>query len=88
MKRGIQIMTLRDKIWDEVLDELRCTGRFKISDLDFHKSKRHTVRRVLREMEDYGWLRRTSERAATWRLGPKAEMHLNVSADHIKQARN
>jgi len=79
-------MTLRDEVWDEVLHELRRTGQFKISDLDFGPPQRHTVRRVLKEMEDFGWLRRTSERAATWRLGPQAEIHLNVSVDHIRQA--
>jgi len=43
-------MTLRDDTWNAVLVQLRKTGQFKISDLPFDESKRHTVRRVLREM--------------------------------------
>lgn len=80
-------MTLRDEVWDEVLDQLLKTGKFKIGDLPFDESQRHTVRRVLREMEEMGWLERETPRAAYWRLGEKAEMHLNVSADKIEQAR-
>ncbi len=80
-------MTVRDQVWSAVLHEIRATGRFKISDLDFEDSQRHTVRRTLKEMESLGWLARTNNRAATWRIGPKAETHLNVSADHIRQAR-
>ena len=80
-------MTLRDQVWDAVLEELNRTGKFTISDLDFEDSERHTVRRVLRRMEEFGWLRRTNKQAATWRLGTKAEIYLNVSDDHIQQAR-
>ena len=80
-------MTLRDEVWDAVLKQLVKTGKFKISDLPFDEGQRHTVRRVLREMEDIGWLRRENNRAATWRMGELAEMHLNVSAEKIKEAK-
>jgi len=79
-------MTLRDKTWSVVLLELRRSGRFVISDLPFNDEQRHTVRRVLREMEAMGWLARENNRAATWRIGEKAELHLNVSRDHIDRA--
>lgn len=80
-------MTLRDQIWDAVLEELVRTGYFKISDLNFNESQRHTVRRVLKEMESLGWLERESDHAAIWRIGPKAQMHMNISAEKIKQAK-
>jgi len=69
-----------------VLDELVRTGTFKISDLDFDESKRHTVRRVLKQMESLGWLTRESNKAAIWRLGPKAKTKLNVSAEKIRES--
>jgi hypothetical protein len=78
-------MTLRDQVWHEVLLELRKTGCFRISELPFDEGQRHTVRRVLREMEEMDWLARESTRAAIWRMGEKAELYLNVSRDHIKR---
>lgn len=80
-------MTLRDEVWNSVLKQLVKTGNFRISDLPFNESQRHTVRRVLREMEDLGWLERENKRSATWRMGEMAELHLNVSADKIQQAK-
>ena len=79
-------MGIRDEAWSAVLLELRRSGQFRISDLPFNDEQRHTVRRVLREMESLGWLARESKRAATWRIGEEAELHLNVSRDHIEQA--
>lgn len=72
-------MTLRDDVWNSVLRQLIKTGKFKISDLPFDESKRHTVRRVLREMEELGWLSRENDRSATWRMGELAELHLLTS---------
>lgn len=83
---GPHNMTQRDNVWSAVLIQLRMAGQFRISDLPFDDGQRHTVRRVLREMESRGWLDRENKRAAIWRLGPEAELHLNVSRDHIKQA--
>lgn len=80
-------MTLRDDAWDAVIKQLVQTGQFRISDLPFDEPQHHTVRRVLREMEALGWLRRTSKRAATWRLGEQAELHLNIPANNIRDAR-
>lgn len=80
-------MTLRDEVWDATLKQLVKTGKFRIGDLPFEDGERHTVRRVLREMEETGWLTRDNARAATWRMGEKATRHLNVSPDHIERAR-
>jgi hypothetical protein len=80
-------MTTRDAVWDAVLLELVRVGAFRIGDLPFKKSKRHTVRRVLREMEAAGWLEREDNRAATWRMGEKAREGLNVSSERIEQSR-
>lgn len=79
-------MTLRDEVWNAALKQLVKTGSFRISDLPFDESERHTARRVLREMESLGWLSRENKRAATWRMGELAELHLNVSAQKIQAA--
>ena len=73
-------MTLRDQVWNSVLHRLTENGRFQISDLPFNESQRHTVRRTLREMEDFGWLKRTSETGKTWYAGELAEEHLQLSS--------
>ena len=79
-------MTLRDQVWNACLPQLRKTGKLSISALPFSTEQRSTVRRTLREMESMGWLARENKRAATWRIGEEAELHLNVSRDHIEQA--
>jgi hypothetical protein len=79
-------MTLRDAVWNSVMKQLIKTGQFRISDLPFNESQRHTVRRTLRTMEELEWLSRENDRAATWRMGENAELYLNVSADKIKAA--
>ncbi|SFG00781.1 hypothetical protein SAMN04488063_1113 [Halopelagius inordinatus] len=79
-------MILRDQVWSACLLQLRKTGKFRLSDLPFNEEQHHTVRRVLREMETMDWLARENKRAATWRIGEEAKLHLNVSRDHIKQA--
>lgn len=66
-------MTLRDEVWDEVLKTIARQDSFKISDLDFTESQRHTVRRVLKEMETLDWLRRDSPQAGIWRTGTRAQ---------------
>lgn len=80
-------MTTRDKVWSAALLQLVKTGKFRVDQLPFNERKRHTVRRVLKEMEGYGWLSRRSKMDATWRMGPKAEMCLNVSQLRIEQSR-
>lgn len=79
-------MTLRDDVWNSVMKQLVKTGQFKISDLPFEEAQRHTVRRTLREMEEKDWLKRESNRAATWRIGETGMLHLNVSAEKIEAA--
>lgn len=81
-------MTIRDDVWDAVIEQLITTGKFKLSDLPFDESKRHTVRRVLNEMEENNWLTRDSENAAIWRLGEKAKLCLNVKADTLQAAQS
>jgi predicted transcriptional regulator len=81
-------MTLRDQVWDAVLKQILKTGYFRISDLPFDEGQRHTVRRTLRVMEEQEWLSRENNRAATWRMGELAELHLNVSADKIEAAKS
>jgi hypothetical protein len=71
-------MTVRDEVWDAVLQDLRENGRFKLGDLPFEESKRHTVRRVLKTMEGQGWLYRTSKRGRTWYAGNKAKEYLDL----------
>lgn len=72
-------MTLRDEVWDEVLRTLIKEGKFKISDLKFDESERHTVRRVLRHMEEQGYLRRDTPQAKIWRVGERGREILNLS---------
>jgi hypothetical protein len=76
-------MTLRDSVWDAVLRKLAIVDEagFKISDLDFDESQRHTVRRVLREMEDLEWLERTNERGRIWYPGESAKQFLKLSKE-------
>lgn len=66
-------MTLRDQVWNATLDMLDERDEFKLSDLEFQESERHTVRRVLRRMEDYGWLDRRTPNSSIWQAGPKYE---------------
>lgn len=81
-------MTLRDQAWNTILEQIVKSGKFKLSDLPFKESERHTVRRVARALEDYDWLTRDSPNAAIWRAGPKAELLMNLSEQKIEQARN
>lgn len=80
-------MTLRDEAWNTALEQIVRTGKFKLTDLPFKDSERHTVRRVLRQMEAFDWLQRESEHAAIWRAGPKAEMLMNLSSEKLELAR-
>lgn len=79
-------MTLRDSVWHETIEQLQRTGKFKISDLPFDEGQRHTVRRALKSMEEFGWLERETECSAIWRVGPTARRSLNISVERIEQA--
>jgi len=73
-------MTVRDEVWDAVLRRLIEEGRFKISDLPFEEGQRHTVRRVLKEMEEMGWLKRTGDTGKTWYAGELAKETLELQS--------
>jgi hypothetical protein len=70
------------------LEQVVKTGKFKLADLPFKPSERHTCRRVLREMESYSWLSRDTEHSSIWRAGPKAEMLMNLSQEKLDLARD
>ena len=80
-------MTLRDSVWNSALEQIERSGRFRMSDLPFNKNELASCRRVLREMEEYDWLQRTSTGSCIWRAGPKAEMLMNLSEEKLKLAR-
>lgn len=73
-------MTLRDEVWNAALRELTAAeeSKFKIGDLGFEDSQRHTVRRVLREMEELSWLERENDRSHIWYPGESARQLLNL----------
>ena len=81
------IMTLRGDCWDTVLTILVEEGRFKLSELPFEDSQKHTVRRVVREMESKGWVERKSKQAAIWRIGPKGRLLLDVDEEVIEKSK-
>lgn len=74
-------MAQRDNIWKEVLKLLARKGQFRISELPCAESQRHTIRRVLREMEVLGYVTRESNRSATWRVSEEAMLVLAVDAE-------
>lgn len=70
-------MTVRDSVWDAVLEKLAKHGELKVSDIKRVPGlQRATARRTLRNMERKGWLRRESEVSSVWKKGPKAELLL------------
>lgn len=77
-------MTLRDDVWHEVLSTLATQQKFKISELGFEDSQRHTVRRVLREMESRGYLKRDNKQSPFWQRGPQFEMLSSVIESRSK----
>ena len=83
-------MTLRDKVWNASLELLVAKGKFKaievIENENLREEQRQTVRRCLNEMEEKGWLERTSRQSGIWRLGWKGKMLLNVSEQTIEQS--
>lgn len=80
-------MTLRDQAWNSILEQVVRTGKFRLSDLPFKPEETATLRRVLRQMEVYDWLQRSSESSPIWRAGPKAEMLMNLSEQKLRLAR-
>jgi len=86
--RSEKTVTLKDECWTTMLEQVNRTGKFKLGDLPFKKSERHTCRRTAREMEAYGWLTRDSEHSSIWRAGPKSEMLFNLSEEKLRLARS
>jgi hypothetical protein len=66
-------MTLRDSVWHEAILMIYKKDSFKISELPFESGQYHTARRVLRSMEEKGYLMRTSQGSSIWRRGPLAD---------------
>jgi hypothetical protein len=79
-------VSLRDEIWNSLLEQVARTAKFRLKDLPFKPEQRSTVRRVLREAEAYEWLYRTSDSSPIWRAGPKAEMLMNLSEEKLRLA--
>lgn len=80
-------MTARDEIFSAVLEQLIRTGKFKLRDLPIRESEMATARRVLRVMEDLGWVARSSPNSSIWRVGHKGELLLNISPAKIEAAK-
>lgn len=72
-------MTLRDHVWLAVLIALVNEGAFELGDLPFDEGQRHTVRRILREMEEEGLLARDNDRSPRWKPGDLARELLDLS---------
>lgn len=66
-------MTLRDDVWSEVILMIYKQESFKMADLPFEEGQLHTARRVMRSMEEKGYLMRTSKGSSIWRRGPLAD---------------
>jgi len=62
-------VTLRDDIWSRILLKLRLLEPFRIQELGFGESERHTAGRVLREMEQMGWIYRGTEGSPIYQPG-------------------
>ncbi|MUV56229.1 hypothetical protein [Halogeometricum sp. CBA1124] len=71
--------TLRDRVWNDVLITVSKQGSFKMGDLGFSESQRHTVRRVLKAMEEQDWLHRENNRMKTWHPGDTAKEYVKFS---------
>lgn len=80
-------MTLRDKVWNQALRRVHENGKFTIGELDFSDSQMHTVRRVLKQMEEQGWLERESAHAKIWRVGPTARERMTVEDTVLEAAK-
>lgn len=77
----MSVRTVRDECWHEVLLLITEEGRFKISDLPFDEGQRHTVRRVLKVMQEYGWLTRDPpDSGRIWYAGDLAKDKLQLKS--------
>lgn len=63
-------MTLRDRAWNIILlSQIARVENFKRKDLGFSEEERHTVQRVLNEMEARGWVERKRPQSGIWYPG-------------------
>lgn len=63
-------MTLRDDAWHVILlSQIARVSDFKRRDLGFGERQRHTVQRVLNEMEAKGWVSRNRPQSGNWHPG-------------------
>jgi len=74
-------MTDRDRIWNATLELLYHRPipfrAWRVRDrAELDESSERTIRRTLREMEQFGWLARDSSEGHYWKPGPKAEKML------------
>ena len=76
-------MVLRDEVWDTALLALTTKETFKTRELGFTASETQTVKRVLKEMEQMGWLQRDSPRAHIWRPGPKYRLITRHTLEYL-----
>ncbi|TKX86730.1 hypothetical protein EXE43_06780 [Halorubrum sp. SS5] len=76
-------MTLRDTTWHTVLLTLTRQDEFKLTDLGFKDSEKHTVKRCLRELEEYGWIERDSPQHSIWRAGPRFKALARVADERL-----
>lgn len=77
-------MTLRDEAWHTVFHTLTQKEEFKLTDLGFKDSEKHTVKRCLREMSDYGWIERDTPQHSIWRAGPRFKALARVADERLK----
>lgn len=64
------VMTLRDDAWNVILlSQIARVHDFKRRDLGFPEESRHTVQRVLNEMEGKGWVARNRPQSGNWHPG-------------------
>jgi DNA-binding PadR family transcriptional regulator len=71
--------TSRDRIRDAVFDIVRERGSFRRDHLPFDHTKRKTIYRTLRAMEEQGYLFRYYENSSIWRVGPKTLKFIDLT---------
>lgn len=66
--------TIQREVWSSAFDLLIENGEFTISDLNgFDNSEKYTVNRVLKHLEELGWLERDSPNGTVWYAGPNVK---------------
>ncbi|WP_255192723.1 hypothetical protein [Natronobeatus ordinarius] len=65
-KNSVSELPARDWAWTEILDHLSAEGNVQIKRMSIPDHRKQTVRRVLRNLEDKGWLYRESPQKETY----------------------